>query len=106
MGGKQSNLNRSGSDASEGDCQPCFFFRAPFRSEDPIGSPMPETPVQHRSKRIEAVKNALRGEKRDNPVFSSKYLGLEKEVDYRSKSSLDGSSESECQAEVHEGKVS
>ena len=106
MGGKQSNLNRTDSDASStGECEPCFLFRSPFRSNDPIGSPMPETPVHHRQKRNQAIKNALRGDQKNSPAFSSKYIGLEKEVDYRSKSSLEDQ-ENECRAEVHEGKVS
>jgi hypothetical protein len=104
MGGQQSNLKRSDSDASStGECEPCFLFRSPFRSKDPIGSPMPETPVHHRQKRNQAIKNALRGDQKNKPAFSSKYIGLEKEVD--SKSALE-EQENEYRAEVHEGKVS
>ena len=99
MGGEQSSLIRSESDASEdGACQPCFLFKAPFsRSNDAIGSPMPETPLDQRRQQ-KAVKNALRKANRNNPVFSSKYLGLEKEVVAQSEGA-------KRVAEIHEGKV-
>lgn len=42
---------------------------------------------------------------RDDPVFSSKYIGLEKEVEYRSRSSLSSSQNYDHNAIVHEGKV-
>ena len=96
-------MKRSESDASSNqDCVPCFLFRSPFRSNDPIGSPMPETPVQQR-KRHQAIKKALTGDQRNAPAFSSKYMGLEKEVDV-SKSNIEDQ-DNECRAEVHEGKV-
>ena len=104
MGGKQSNLTRSDSDSSSvAECEPCFFFKAPFKSNDPIGSPMPETPIHHREQRKQAIKTALRGD-RGAAVYSSKYIGLEKEIDYRSSSGE--VHEDEHRAEVHEGKVS
>jgi hypothetical protein len=66
---------------------------------------MPETPVHQRHKRHQAVTTAMRGEQqRDAPAFSSKYLGLEKEVDSRAKSSIE-EQKNEYRAEVHEGKV-
>ena len=98
MGGNQSSLIRQDSDASErDDCLPCFFLKAPFKaSDDPIGSPMPDTPLDQRRKKT-AVKNALRHEHRNNPIFSSKYNGLEKEVISQE--------EKLNQAEIHEGAV-
>ena len=106
MGGKQSALIHTTSDVSgdDNDCN-CFFFKLPFKSNDPIGSPMPETPLHQRAKRS-AIKTAL-NKVRESPVFSSKYGGLEKEVDYCSKalSSIEDQ-ENGHRAEVHEGKVS
>jgi len=83
--------------ASTTKCQPCFFFspagaggnlknllvtginnndKSNHRSSsDPMGSPLPDTPVFER-KRRQATKERLR----DDPIFSSKYGGLEKEV--------------------------
>lgn len=95
MGGAQSSL---GNGAEHGVCGPCFA-KAPFaRSADPIGSPMPETPVHARRKKF-AVEDAMRGQDRNNPVYSSKYSGLEKEVEPKKK-------ESGNLAQIHEGKVS
>jgi hypothetical protein len=95
MGGQQSSLIRNDSDVQ--DCQPCFFVKAPFRSNDPIGSPLPDTPIAARHRK-QAVKNELK-----NTVYSSRYVGLEKEVvPNGSADSLNG----RHQAEVHEGKVS
>lgn len=95
MGGAQSSV---GNGAEHGVCGPCFA-KAPFaRSADPIGSPMPETPVHARRKKF-AVEDAMRGQDRNNPVYSSKYSGLEKEVEPKKK-------ESGNLAQIHEGKVS
>lgn len=104
MGGGQSNLNRANSDDEEfGDCQPCFLFKSPLRlSNDPIGSPMPDTPVIDRRKRDEAI-SAYCTERRTNPIYSSKYFGLEKEVLQDPNAPKE---ESEFRAEVYEGKVS
>ena len=73
--------------------QPCCFFFSPAGvggglkhfvmapppnskpSSDPMGSPLPDTPVFVR-KRREATKERLL----DDPIFSSRYGGLEKEV--------------------------
>jgi hypothetical protein len=104
MGVGQSNLNRSNSDDHQsGDCKPCFFFRSPLRSNDIMGSPMPETPVVVRRKRNQAI-NSFQEERRNNPVFSSQYLGLEKEV-LKEPDGI-GSRETKHRAQVYEGKVS
>lgn len=82
MGAKQSHPIMNGSDSR--DCQSCFFldgvahsFRTSGRASDPIGTPLPETPLHLRRKRAQ-VQEAIRNESK--PVFSSKYAGLEKEV--------------------------
>ncbi len=100
MGGRQSTLIREESGASQNEnCQPCFPFQAPFAkaNHDPIGSPMPETPLHARRKQ-QAIEGAILEETRGQTVFSSKYSGLEKEVEA-----------SEHQngnlAQIHEGKV-
>lgn len=101
MGGGQSNLNQKNSEYDEaGVCKPCFLFDSPLRSKDAIGSPMPETPVVHRRKRDEAI-SALREERRTDPVYSSKYFGIEKEV-VEPKKQI----KNVRRAEVHEGEVS
>jgi serine/threonine protein kinase len=101
MGGGQSNLHRTNSEYDKaGDCNPCFLFRSPLRSNDRIGSPMPETPVVHRRKRDEAI-NVLHEERRKNPAYSSKYFGIEKEVEEPKKRQENGH-----KAQVHEGNVS
>lgn len=82
-----------GDDETTTECQlPCFLFSPPGRVRnhrgavqkvsisDAMGSPLPDTPTFER-KRRENVKEALR----DDPLFSSKYGGLEKE---RSESTL------------------
>ena len=82
MGAQQSS---GGND----DCQPCLGVGAPFRrkANDPLGSPMPDTPVSSRRKRREL----------------SRYGGLEKEV---SPASFYGSNAHTSQtANVHEGSV-
>ena len=126
MGGKQSNLNSNDrfdpnrideEEEDDGVCKPCFFLnigggnhrRSSSAYSDPMGSPLPDTPtaVRHRK---QAVRNALKNE-RKNPIFSSRYEGLEKEVS----TSLDGSNQSNLVngeaasgsllAQVHEVKV-
>ena len=88
MGAQQSS---GGND----DCQPCLGIGAPFRrkSSDPLGSPMPDTPISSRRKRRE---------------FSSRYGGLEKEVSTATQSSFysssNGGNNSQA-ANVHEGSV-
>ena len=98
-------MNESSSDKSKDgeDCEPCFLFRKPFKgSEDPIGSPLPDTPVnQRRKKAIDQVRGINR---RDDTIFSSKYVGLEKEVVNPSQRSLEEPA-GVHHAEVHEGKV-
>lgn len=64
-------------EANEGDpCPPCFFLGNGIgpskRASDPIGTPLPETPVHQRRKR-QHVQDALRSE-------TENYKGLEKEV--------------------------
>ena len=94
MGGAQSS---TGHGAEDSVCGPCFA-KAPFaRSIDPIGSPMPETPLHSRRKKF-AVEDAMLGENRNNPIFSSKYSGLEKESEPVKK-------ENGNVAQVNEGKV-
>jgi ribosomal protein L25 (general stress protein Ctc) len=58
---------------------------------------MPATPIHTRRKQ-HAVEEALRKQNKNNPVFSSKYGGLEKEVEEEDKVKL-------SQAQIHEGKV-
>jgi hypothetical protein len=95
MGGVQSGTSHG---ADNGACGPCFA-KAPFaRAIDPIGSPMPETPLHSRRKKL-AVEDVMLGENRNNPIFSSKYSGLEKESEPAKK-------ENGGVAQVNEGKVS
>jgi len=72
----------------KGDCQ-CFALKSPFKrninSHDPLGSPLPDTPISQRKKR----------------EFSSRYGGLEKEVS-SVKNSISGENKSRI-ANVHEG---
>jgi serine/threonine protein kinase len=59
-------------------CQACFWFGqglSSVRRTDPIGTPLPDTPVYQRKKR-EKMAKAMR----DPTIFSSRYAGLEKEV--------------------------
>jgi hypothetical protein len=58
---------------------------------------MPETPLHSRRKKF-AVEDAMLAQNRNNPAFSSKYAGLEKEVEPTNK-------ENGNLAEIHEGKV-
>lgn len=67
----------------DSDCQPCFFLdhfgkalRKAGNSDDPMGTPLPDTPLFQRKKRAQ-VQRAMRNK---DPVFSSKYGGLEKET--------------------------
>lgn len=98
MGGTQSS---SGHDIDDEQCTPCFT-KAPFarsaRSVDPMGSPMPSTPIDARRKKF-AVEDAMLGQNVNHPVFSSRYSGLEKEVEPTKK-------ENGCGAQIYEGKVS
>jgi hypothetical protein len=105
MGGKQSTMNDTDKDG-DGDCQRCFLFNAPFRSSDAIGSPLPETPVMERNMRKQAMQEAANGDRNTDPVFSSKYFGLEKEVFHQSSSIKLDKPEEAHRAEVYEGKVS
>ena len=98
MGVGQSSLNRADDSSETEVCSSCFFLTSPLRSKDPIGSPMPDTPLHLRRKRNEY----LLQDRRDNPIFSSKYLGLEKEVE----PIVELSKENEYKADVYEGKVS
>jgi hypothetical protein len=73
MGAQQSSgvkADDDDDDNSNNNCHQCFLFKAPFgnrnnKSNDPLGSPLPDTPLSHRKKQRE---------------FSSQYGGLEKEV--------------------------
>lgn len=106
MGGRQSTLTREESGtAPNGVCHGCLPFQAPFakssnHNHDPIGSPMPETTVHARRKQ-HAIEGAILEEaagSKGKPVFSSKYSGLEKEVE----TSETGNPN---MAQIHEGKV-
>jgi serine/threonine protein kinase len=86
-GNGNGNGNNDGNKSDQMVCGlPCFFLgdlskRLPGRVNDPMGTPMPETPVFKRKQRQQAMKEAmLNGSSTDNPVFSSKYAGLEKET--------------------------
>lgn len=79
-------------DDEEGDnalCQPCFFLGDGLRrvvksgthASDPIGSPVPDTPLHTRQRR-QQVQAALRQSEESNKkgfALSSQYSGLEKE---------------------------
>ena len=89
MGAQQSSVGKD-------DCHPCFGLQAPFKrkvsSNDPLGSPLPDTPMSLRKKR----------------EFSSRYGGLEKEASSAGGSSFirntsDGNKSRT--ADVHEGSV-
>eukprot|EP00980_Cylindrotheca_fusiformis_P004814 scaffold1028_cov135-Cylindrotheca_fusiformis.AAC.24 len=75
MGGGQSRSN----DDEGGKCKPCFLFNSPLSSNDPFGSPLPETPVAVRRKRNDAIE-IWREQRKSDPAYSSKYFGIEKEV--------------------------
>jgi hypothetical protein len=71
-----------------------------------MGSPIPDTPLHQR--RQVAVQTALKEDRKGNPLFSSKYLGLEKEVSHSTTSIFEdggGGGGDFPQAEIHEGKV-
>ncbi|CAJ1897484.1 unnamed protein product [Cylindrotheca closterium] len=81
MGGGQSHDNWE--DDDNGVCKPCFLFKAPMsrsKRSDPMGTPMPETPIVDRRKR-DAAAAKIQESKKTDPVFSSQYFGIEKEVD-------------------------
>jgi hypothetical protein len=85
MGAQQSS-------GGNNDC--CFAFQAPFKrntnSNDPLGSPLPDTPVSRRKRQ----------------EFSSRYGGLEKEVSAASQSSFYTSNANTSRtANVFEGAV-
>lgn len=97
MGGKQSQPVNGGS-----ECQPCFFFSPGKATSDPIGSPIPDTPVTARKNQRNMKEIVIR----DKPLFSSRYHGLEKEKSSASMNGrgigLSGTLMSE-EATVHEG---
>jgi hypothetical protein len=76
MGAQQSTTTTS---------QPCFFFQSPFKgknSNDLLGSPVPDTPMAHRKQREKALRSEFsqnKNNRNNNPIFSSRYNGLEKE---------------------------
>eukprot|EP00529_Nitzschia_sp_RCC80_P022447 CAMPEP_0113485668 /NCGR_PEP_ID=MMETSP0014_2-20120614/24601_1 /TAXON_ID=2857 /ORGANISM="Nitzschia sp." /LENGTH=491 /DNA_ID=CAMNT_0000379319 /DNA_START=273 /DNA_END=1748 /DNA_ORIENTATION=- /assembly_acc=CAM_ASM_000159 len=90
--GSQQSRDVGDDDDDDRPCQPCFFFNSPVarrnrgssgnkkgsNNKDPLGSPLPDTPAAVK-KRKQAAANAISNQK-DNPIFSSKYGGLEKEV--------------------------
>lgn len=80
MGSKQSVLERDDSMMEEEE-QPCncFFLGKPnvrSSSSDPMGTPLPGTPMHQRRKRELILEEA-----RKNPVMMSTYGGLEKETE-------------------------
>jgi tRNA A-37 threonylcarbamoyl transferase component Bud32 len=118
MGGQQSRqtngngAQNGGRKEEQADCVPCFFLgyfskHLPgSRASDPIGTPLPETPLFQRKRRQQAVKAAM--QKDEDPVFSSKYCGLEKEKVMQNGSRSPFKEEEEVGmepegAEVHEG---
>lgn len=103
MGGGQSNQRHydDWDDDDDGVCKPCFLFKPPMsRRSDPMGTPLPETPIQDRRKR-DAAMNRWNNEGNTEGVFSSQYFGIEKEVDPMSSAPSNGNN----QAQVHEGNV-
>ena len=87
MGAQQSSDNND-------DCRPCFAFPSVFKRNanlnDPLGSPLPDTPVSRRKRR----------------QFSSRYDGLEKEVSASSQTAFYELNPNGSQpADVHEGLV-
>lgn len=84
----------------DGDCQPCFFLegvrkKVASRETDPIGTPLPETPLYQRRKRAQ-IQEVMR--QRHPVVFSSTYNGLEKEVEPNQNNMLPD----EDNAQIHE----
>jgi serine/threonine protein kinase len=99
MGGKQSQPVNGGS-----ECKPCFFFSPVARPpSDLIGSPIPDTPMFERKRRQNIQEAVIRD--CDDPLYSSRYEGLEKEESTMSFSG--GRSSGTClveeEATVHEG---
>jgi hypothetical protein len=84
MGTKQSVLtsDESSSDREQDEEQcACFFLGKPLRTRasvesDPMGTPLPNTPLSQRRKRRLVMEEARR-----DPVMMSKYGGLEKETE-------------------------
>jgi serine/threonine protein kinase len=124
MGGQQSRQTNGNGSSQNGarkdehaECVPCFFLgyfskHLPgSRASDPIGTPLPETPLFQRKRRQQAVKAAM--QKDEDPVFSSKYCGLEKETSTmfpppsnsrgQNRSSFDEMRAEPAGAQVHEG---
>lgn len=102
MGSQQSRPENQEEDGGGETCQPCFLFdgfskglRSVAGKSDPIGTPLPDTPVYQRRRR-EQLQEALR---KDNAQFSSKYAGLEKEPSEK----LNGSITEESCAQIYEG---
>lgn len=99
--GSQQSRNTNGADIDHDDdgggnpCRPCFFFNSPVAgskngkktktSYDPLGSPVPDTPVTARQRKQARQNGIAQGQSKD-PVFSSRYGGLEKEVSTASSS--------------------
>mmetsp|Transcript_6353 Transcript_6353/g.10535 ORF Transcript_6353/g.10535 Transcript_6353/m.10535 type:complete len:439 (-) Transcript_6353:4-1320(-) len=80
MGSKQSALEAEDDSLMEEQEQPCCFFPGPPNlrsvSSDPMGTPLPGTPMHQRRKRERILEEA-----RNNPVMMSTYGGLEKETE-------------------------
>lgn len=138
MGSQQSLAAIKGSKAEDDDndngnqpCQPCFFFQAPFsktsgqhkKEYDPLGSPLPDTPMAVKRKKSHNGNGnggGGGGQRKTNPVYSSQYGGLEKEVSDNNATTkninsrpsmdtldaLDEQENNQYAAEVYEGKVS
>lgn len=91
--GNSTSQNASGSE--ENECSVCYFVRLPRMQNrlvsDPIGSPMPDTPMSLRKKRFEAQSQVNQG----GFLRSSRYPGLEKEAS--------SGSQIEQRAEIYEG---
>jgi hypothetical protein len=90
MGPKQSVLTEDESTIEgeeEAPCN-CFFLggvkpMARSRASDPMGTPLPVTPMHTRRKRERILEEA-----RNNPVMMSQYGGLEKETEAYYKTDL------------------
>lgn len=108
MGGQQST---TGGTKVGDNCHPCFAFHAPFQQSqpsDPLGSPLPDTPVTKRKQRGIHDLTPPNGQNgRSDPVYSSRYGGLEKEPDSSSNSKrMTSNGDEEYEAKIHEGPVS
>jgi hypothetical protein len=117
MGGQQSTIHKGSSTNKDGSpCHPCFAFQAPFQqhASDPLGSPLPDTPLTKRKQQRGmydqgggTTKNGQPSNGQSTPIYSSRYGGLEKEPDSRSSIKTDSSlSNEEYQAKIYEGPVS